>query len=209
MPLEGKKFVTNYEKSDIKCPNCGYLNITSFPENVKRPVQFGENIKAFGTYLNNHGMISFDRIQQLFLEVFGLKISQTTLSKFNKIGFNKLENFEKEITKSLLKEEIIHVDESGIRVDGKLDWIHVTSTKYLTLLRLHEKRGREAIEDNAILPNFKQTIISDNWASYKNKYHFKQGLCNAHHLRELDWVTKFENKKWSGKFKTLILKSKN
>ncbi|MDQ7021962.1 MAG: hypothetical protein Q9M97_00245 [Candidatus Gracilibacteria bacterium] len=39
----------------------------------------------------------------------------------------------------MLKEEIIHVDESGIRVDGKLDWIHVTSTKYLTLLRLHEK----------------------------------------------------------------------
>ncbi|MDQ7023549.1 MAG: hypothetical protein Q9M97_08705 [Candidatus Gracilibacteria bacterium] len=31
-------------------------------------------------------MVSFDRIQQLFLEVFGLKISQTTLSKFNKIG---------------------------------------------------------------------------------------------------------------------------
>ncbi|MDQ7023870.1 MAG: hypothetical protein Q9M97_10405 [Candidatus Gracilibacteria bacterium] len=102
---ELKKFVTNYEKSDIKCPNCGYLNITSFPENVKRPVQFGENIKAFGTYLNNHGMVSFDRIQQLFLEVFGLKISQTTLSKFNKIGFNKLEDFEKEITKSLLKKK--------------------------------------------------------------------------------------------------------
>ncbi|MDQ7023598.1 MAG: hypothetical protein Q9M97_08965 [Candidatus Gracilibacteria bacterium] len=50
-------------------------------------------------------MVSFDRIQQLFLEVFGLKISQTTLSKFNKIGFDKLENFEKEITESLLKKK--------------------------------------------------------------------------------------------------------
>jgi DNA-directed RNA polymerase subunit RPC12/RpoP len=37
---ELKKFVTDYEKSDVKCPNCGYLNITDFPENVKRPVQF-------------------------------------------------------------------------------------------------------------------------------------------------------------------------
>ncbi|MDQ7023063.1 MAG: transposase [Candidatus Gracilibacteria bacterium] len=153
-------------------------------------------------------MVSFDRIQQLFLEVFGLKISQTTLSKFNKIGFDKLEDFEKEITESLLKKEILHVDESGIRVEGKLNRTHVVSTKDLTLLKLHKKRGREAIEYNALLSNFQQTIISDNWASYKNKYNFKQGLCNAHHLRELDWVTKFENKKWAKKLKKFILKSK-
>ena len=77
-------------------------------------------------------------------------------------------------TKSLLKEEIIHVDESWIRVDWELDWIHVTSTKYLTLLKLHEKRWREAIEDNAILPNFNKIIISDNYLSYKNKYNFQR-----------------------------------
>ena len=205
---ELKKFVTDYKKSDVKCPNCGYLNITSFPKNVKRPVQFWEKIKAFWVYLNNHWMLSFDRIQQLFLEVFWVKISQTTLSKFNTIWFNKLEDFEKEITKSLLKEEILHVDESWIRVDWKLNWTHVVSTKDLTLLKLHKKRWREAIEDNALLPNFQQTIISDNWASYKNKYNFKQWLCNAHHLRELDWVTKFESKKWAWKFRKLLLKSK-
>jgi hypothetical protein len=120
---------------------------------VKRPVQFWENIKAFWVYLNNHWMISFDRIQQLFLEVFWLKISQTTLSKFNKIWFNNLEDFEKEITKSLLKEEIIHVDESWIRVDWKLNWIHVTSTKYLTLLKLHDEVPLEGKKDDVKLLN--------------------------------------------------------
>ena len=59
-------------------------------------------------------MISFDRIQQLFLEIFWVKISQTTLFKFNKIWFNKLENFNEKITKSLLKEELIHADKSWI-----------------------------------------------------------------------------------------------
>ncbi|MDQ7023553.1 MAG: transposase [Candidatus Gracilibacteria bacterium] len=107
-----------------------------------------------------------------------------------------------------MKKEILHVDESGIRVEGELNRTHVVSTKDLTLLKLHKKRGREAIEANALLSNFQQTIISDNWASYKNKYNFKQGLCNAHHLRELDWVTKFENKKWAKKLKKFILKSK-
>lgn len=80
--------------------------------------------------------------------------------------------------------------------------------KKFNSFKTSQKRWREAIEDNAILPNFNQTIISDNWASYKNKYDFKQWLCNAHHLRELDWVTKFENKKWALKLKKLLLKSK-
>ena len=205
---EFKKFVTDYKKGDVKCPKCGFLNVANFPENVKRPVQFWKNIKAFWVYLNNHWMLSFDRIQQLFLEVFWLKISQTTLYNLNKIWFNKLDTFEEKITKSLLKEEIIHVDESWIRVDWELDWIHVTSTKYLTLLKLHEKRWREAIEDNAILPNFNKIIISDNYLSYKNKYNFQQWLCNAHHLRELAYVTEFEGKKWAIKMKNLLLKSK-
>ncbi len=205
---ELKKFVTDYQKSEIKCPSCGFLNTVDFPKNIKRPVQFWENIKAFWIYLNNHWMISFDRIQQLFLEVFWLKISQTTLLNFNKIWFKKLEYFEEKITKSLLNQEIIHVDESWIRVKWKLNWVHNVSTKDLTLLKLHEKRWREAIEYNAILPIFNKIIISDNYASYKNKYNFKQWFCNAHHLRELAYVTEFENKKWAEKFKNLLLKSK-
>jgi hypothetical protein len=36
---ELKKFVTDYEKSDVECPSCGFLNVAIFPENVKRPVQ--------------------------------------------------------------------------------------------------------------------------------------------------------------------------
>jgi len=205
---ELKKFVTDYQKSDVKCPKCGFLNVAKFPEEVTRPVQFWNKLKAFWMYLNNHWMISFDRIQQLFLEVFWLKISQTILSKINKIWFNKLENFEEKITKSLLKEEVIHADESWIRVNWELNWTHIVSTKDLTLLKLHKRRWREAMEDNGILPFFSQIIISDNYPSYKNKYNFQQWLCNAHHLRELNYVIQFEEKKWATKFKKLILKSK-
>jgi hypothetical protein len=35
-----KKFVTDYKKSDVKCPSCGFLNTVDFPKNIKRPVQF-------------------------------------------------------------------------------------------------------------------------------------------------------------------------
>ena len=47
---ELKKFVTDFQKSDVKCPKCGFLNVVNFPENVTRPVQYWCNLKAFSVF---------------------------------------------------------------------------------------------------------------------------------------------------------------
>ena len=39
-----------------------------------------------------------------------------------------------------------------------------------------------------ILPQFKGTLIHDHWKPYYI-YTCRHGLCNAHHIRELQWVT--------------------
>jgi len=49
--------------------------------------------------------------------------------------------------------------------------------------------------------------VTDHYASYKN-FDYIHYFCNAHHLRELAWVTEFENKKWAEKLRKLLLKSK-
>lgn len=204
---EFKKIIIDYKKSDVKCPKCGFLNVADFPENVKRPIQLWENLKAFSVYLNNHGMVSLERIQQLLEEVYWIKISQESLNNFNKKWFENLEEFEKEITKSLINSKLLHSDESWIRVWWKLNWAHVVSSNYLTLYKIHEKRGKIAINKHNILPQFKWNLVTDHYASYKD-FDYIHYFCNAHHLRELLWVTEFENKKWSEKIKKLLLKSK-
>lgn len=202
-----KKFVTDFQKSNVECPKCGFLNVVDFPKSVTRPVQYWGNIKAYWVYLNTHWMLSYERIQELFDEVYGIKISQESLSNYSKVWFHSLEEFEKEVTKWLLHSELLHSDESGMRVWWKLHRAHVVASDRLTLYKIHEKRGWIAIDAHNILPQFTWKLVTDHYASYK-KYNYSHFFCNAHHLRELSWVKEFEDKKWAEKLMNLLLRFK-
>jgi len=165
---ELRKFVTDFQKSDVECPKCGFLNVVNFPENITRPVQYWCNLKSFSVYLNSHWMVSLDRIQQTFEEVYWIKISQESLNNFNKKWFKNLEDFEEKITKSLINSKLLHSDESWIRVWWKLNRTHVVSSNSLTLYKIHEKRGKIAIKEHNILPQFKWNLVTDHYLSYKD-----------------------------------------
>ncbi|MFT7185469.1 MAG: hypothetical protein ACI84K_000849 [Pseudohongiellaceae bacterium] len=53
----------------------------------------------------------------------------------------------------------------------------------LTVIRI-KKRGCEAMDEIAILPNFKGTLYHNRWKPYY-KYACLHTLCNAHNLRKL------------------------
>jgi transposase len=80
---------------------------------------------------------------------------------------------------------VLHVDESGLRVMGKLHWLHVASTERLTAYEVHAKRGQEAMEDAGILGAFKGTVVHDHWKPYFTYDECNHALCHAHPLREL------------------------
>ncbi len=83
---------------------------------------------------------------------------------------------------------LAHFDETGMRVAGKLHWLHTAATQTLTWVGIHTRRGQEAFDAFGILSGFQGTAIHDGWAPYR-KYDCLRGLCNAHHLRELRWPT--------------------
>lgn len=49
---------------------------------------------------------------------------------------------------------LVHVDETGLWVDGRLHWLHSASTDRYTPLSCHRRRGREAMDAAGILPDF-------------------------------------------------------
>jgi transposase len=177
-----------------------------FPENVKGTVQYGERVKAFAAYFLHQHLIPFERVAQIFEDVFCLPLSPGTC--VNKKLFRNLEAFEENLKAHLIACKVLHLDETGVRCEKKLHWIHVVSSESATFFGIHKKRGGEAIEDHDILPKFKGSVVHDHWHPYFAYSQVKHGLCNVHHLRELKYVHEQEKAAWAEEMSQLLLKAK-
>src|SRR3954462_6152149 len=81
--------------------------------------------------------------------------------------------------------ELVHADETGLRVAGRLHWLHVACSLRFTALFCHRRRGTEAIDAAGVLPGFTGTLVHDAFAPYTRYRSATHALCNAHLLREL------------------------
>ena len=83
---------------------------------------------------------------------------------------------------------VLNADESGLRVAGKLHWLHIAASDTLTWYGVHTKRGMAAIEAHGILPKRLGVLVHDCWGPYWRLDDSVHALCNAHLLRELVYV---------------------
>jgi transposase len=195
--------VTEHQRGFVHC--CGQRWVGSYPEGVKSPVQYGSQIKALGVLLNVECRMPFEKIEQLFEDLYGCSYNESTAVSANETCFVALEPVELQIKEAVTESEVVHLDETGMRVEGKLHWFHVASTLLFTYLFVHAKRGKEALCSAAsVLPHFKKRAIHDCWASYFEFQNCKHALCNAHLLRELESL-KENGAVWAEEMQALLM----
>src|SRR5947208_1025019 len=85
----------------------------------------------------------------------------------------------------LAEADVVHADETGLRVAGRLHWLHVACSARFTGLFCHRRRGKEAIDAAGVLPGFTGIAVHDAFAPYARYGSATHALCNAHLLREL------------------------
>jgi len=168
-----------------RCVGCGRVHVGRFPESVKAPAQYGERIKALGVYLHVFQHIPYERACQLLLDLAGVEISTGTIKAWVDRAAAGLTAFDEELRKLLICEPVVGLDETGARIAGRLRWVHVACTENLTRYSVHEKRGRQAMDDAGVLPDFDGIALHDGYASYATYQQARHALCGAHHLREL------------------------
>jgi transposase len=202
---EIKMEVTQYEQHTKLCPCCNSINRPEFPLNLNSYVQYGESVKSFIAYLNTYQMIPYGRIGEIIEDITDHKISSGTIYNILEDYSNRLKPYEDMIKEDIKKEPVIHCDETGVNVKGRLVWMHTVSTTLRTYYLLHAKRGKDAMDDMNILPGYQGVSVHDHWSPY-NKYQCMHSFCNAHHLRELNFIMENEKALWAKDMHSLLTK---
>jgi transposase len=197
--------VTEYRAEVKVCPGCGQQVKGQFPEGVTQPVQYGPRLKAQAVYLNNYQLIPLERACELFEDFYGHAPSEAFVLAANADFVKRAEPSLERIKQQLVTADVAHFDESGVRVEGRLNWLHVASTENLTYYAVHPKRGQDGMRAIDILPAFRGRAVHDGWASYQVFEDCRHALCNAHHLRDLQLVVDQYEQSWAQDMMQLLL----
>jgi transposase len=163
---------------------------------MNSPVQYGPRIRASLIYLKDYALLPFQRSIELMQDLFGVPMSAGTLANIEQQCSAKLEATVGLIQQTVRHAEVGHFDETGMKINGKLFWLHVAGSTQASLYFPHAKRGTEAIEAMGILPGFEGTAVHDFWCSYLG-YSCAHGLCNAHLVRELTFIWEECHQSWA------------
>jgi len=193
--------VTAHQLLKGKCPGCGKWHKGIAPEGVNAPVQYGYGVKTLAVLLNVDYRIPFKKIQILFSDLF----NESTVYSASGQCYEMPGPTEEVIKSGVVKSDATYADETGLRVAGKLHWLHTASSLLYTYLFVHEKRGRLALEsDKSILNRIRGWLVHDCWSSYF-RFNMKHAICGAHILRELEGLIENRQSKWARVFKIFLM----
>ena len=196
--------VTEHQASVYVCPHCGGTTKAAFPANVTSAAQYGPRLKAAAIYLNAQQLIPEERVTEIMGDLFGtLSLCPASVVAWGATKALELVSFTEHISKLLDAAPVRHLDETGFRIGGKTQWLHVISNARLTHYRASEKRGA--------IPRTLQSgvIVHDHFRPYYTLAGTSHALCNAHHLRELKALMEIEKEPWAEKmFRLLLLANK-
>ena len=164
---------------------CGTMTTAAFPPEAKAPVCWGPEVRALALYLLDRQHLPVERCAELLAELLDAPVSTGWLCQLQLEAAGKLAPFITEIKDQLGAAAVVHADETGTRIGVTKHWVHTLSTRLLTLLVVHPKRGVEAMVDIGVLPGYTGTVVHDGWAPYQVMADAVHAQCGAHLIRHL------------------------
>jgi len=187
----GQVTVTEHQLVTRRC-GCGATATGTAPgtapERVTAPVQYGPRVAALIVYLYVGQFLSTARTAQALAELFALPVSPGTVAAVTARAGADLDGFLAAARERITAAPVVHVDETGLRVEDRLHWLHSASTGRFSVLPVHRRRGRAAMLAGGVLDRFTGVAVHDAWAPDDTFTEATHVLCGAHLLRELQAV---------------------
>jgi len=179
------------------CAHCHNESHAAFPEGADAKMQYGDRLKALAVYFSVQHFTPEERVSEILRELAGTAGENATggpapasVAKWVADCACKLRVTAEAISASIVASPVRHLDETGIRIQGKTAWLHVMSTDWLTAFRIGPGRGAIPRELNTA----GGVVVHDHFSAYCGLKGVAHAYCHAHHLRELKSLIEFEPK---------------
>src|SRR3954468_3230110 len=197
LPEPRPLIVTEHRAHGCRCAACGRQTRAEFPAGVTAPVQYGTRVAAFVLYLLHYQLLPEKRLAEAMADLFGVTLVTATIARISQEAAQRCQGFADAVRDHVAAAPLKHLDETGFRIGGKTQWLHIASTVLLTFYRISPKRG-------SLLANVVGIVVHDHWKPYYTLEGVLHALCNAHHLRELKALVEIEKEDWARRMQRLL-----
>lgn len=201
-----KPIITRVEQYGCKCPHCDKSQVAAVPMGLEPGSPYGNRIAAIVTAMRYSHGISYNRMQQLLGEVFGLKMSEGAINNLLVRVKAQLESEVDGILQRLRGERIVCSDETSARVNGKNQWEWVFQNQQVCVHVIRPSRGTQVI--NEVMGEHRPQIwVSDLFSAQKNHPAEQWQVCLAHQLRDCQYGIDAGDKIFSPVMKRILLRA--
>lgn len=203
---EIKPEVTEYWRQEGQCCSCGKRVKSPLPAGVKGPVSIGVRARSLAVYLKNMHALSDKRVVSLFLDWFGLKISEGWVEKTLTEKAESLTPTYKAIRESVKTSPVEGSDETGVRINGKGGYIWIFQNPRHVYFKTAFSRAFKVVEET-LGASFKGTHVSDRYGGQlKLESNYKQ-YCLAHIIRECRYLEQTSGCAFATTLKTALVEA--
>ena len=181
-----KPVVIEARRYQVTCALCTERQAATYPPGLEPERTFGPGIEALVCYLHHLQHISYDRLETLMRQLFGLHLSQGAIANLMRRAAGTLQPQAQKIRETIRASPVIGCDETGARVDGRNRWQWVFETEQASYHVIVPTRGSQTIEQ--VLGEAQpQVWVSDCFSAQLKAPAKQRQLCLAHQLRDLQY----------------------
>jgi transposase len=161
------------------------------PARGDRAAQYGPLVHASTALAVCANYLPVARAAKLVAALTGVRVSAGFAAGIRGKAAARLGPFMDRVRELLPAAPVLYADETPARCAGKLRYVHVACTEFLTAMHTGD-RTKEAIDAGGILPAYTGTIVRDGYKGYEHLTDALHAWCGAHGLRDLAGLYRFD-----------------
>ena len=185
-----RPFVTEYQRFDATCPNCGHTTHPDLPSGVPSG-SFGPRIQAIVGFFSGAGHLSKRLVKTMMKDLFGLDMCLGSVSACEKLVSYAVAEPVEQAHQYVQDSDVLYADETSWWQKNVKAWLWVAVTTMVTVFKIDPNRSRDAAR--RLLGHFKGILVTDRWSPYRVHEGLRQ-FCWSHLLRDFVGFSELPNK---------------